>query len=200
MKFDKIDIRVEKLGIVELFSYDGYILGFRDWGYSNAIFLFPIVINNENTNMIDLYFHFIETACSYNGYDYSSYYGAHVENHKGLHLNLSEVEVCDLIQSAPNRDVYIEPKNCFDFELIISSLMAEVVSADKDFVHSFSKNDKDKSVTLFLRLDDNNHVKAKIDRFKQCTLTFNSTTKKMDDVVNIFEHFLEMFDKNLNTK
>lgn len=200
MKFDKIDIRVEKLGIVELFSYDGYILGFRDWGYSNAIFLFPIVINNENTNMIDLYFHFIETACSYNGYDYSSYYSAHVENRKGLHLNLGEVEVCDLIQSAPNYDVYIEPKNCFDFELIISSLMAEVVSADKDFVCSSSTNDKDKSVTLFLRLDDDNHIEVKIDRFNKYLFTSDSTTKRMDDVVEIFKHFFKMLDKNLNIK
>lgn len=200
MKFDKVDISVERLGIVELFSYDGYILGFRDLGYSNSIFLFPIVINNKNTDMLDLYFHFILTACGYNDYDYTSYYSAHVENRKGFHLNLSEVDIVNLIQSAPDRDVYIEPKNCFNFEVLISSLMAEVVSADKDFVSFFSKNDEDKSITYFLRLDEDNCIEVQIGCLNKYLFTANSTTKKMDDVINIFKHFFEMLDKNLNIK
>ena len=48
MKLDKFNINIEKIGDIEIFSHNGYILGFRDRKDTNSILFAPIVIDKNN--------------------------------------------------------------------------------------------------------------------------------------------------------
>lgn len=198
MKFNKVDISVETLGSIELFSYDGYILGFKNWDVSDSIFFCPIVINMENFNVLNVYFDFASMCSVYNGGDYIPNYNVYLKDDDKSYLNLNPGEIDDLIESMPDRDLYIEPEYSFDFTDVIVDLMSEIVSLDKDFV--FLSFEDDKYATEILFLDEDNFIKIQIDPFDQYTFTFKDIIGQIDDVVNIFKHFFEMLDKNLNIK
>lgn len=57
MQLDKMSIDIEKIGNMEIFSHNGYILGFRDKKYSDSISFFPIngiiSINNINSSFMN---------------------------------------------------------------------------------------------------------------------------------------------------
>lgn len=198
MKFNKVDISVETLGSIELFSYDGYILGFKNWDVSDSIFFCPIVINSENVNVLDIYCDFASMCSVYNGGDYIPNYNVYLKDNDKSYLNLNPGEIDDLIESMPDRDLYIEPEYSFDFTDVIVDLMSEIVSLNKNFV--FLSFEDDKYATEILFLDEDNFIKIQIDPFDQYTFTFKDIIGQIDDVVNIFKHFFEMLDKNLNVK
>ena len=198
MKFNKVDISVETLGSIELFSYDGYILGFKNWDVSDSIFFCPIVINSENVNVLDVYCDFASMCSVYNGGDYIPNYNVYLKDDDKSYLNLNPGEIDDLIESMPDRDLYIEPEYSFDFTDVIVDLMSEIVSLNKNFV--FLSFEDDKYATEILFLDEDNFIKIQIDPFDQYTFTFKDIIGQIDDVVNIFKHFFEMLDKNLNVK
>lgn len=50
MKLDKFNINIEKIGDIEIFSHNGYMLGFRDRKDENSISFAPIVINKKDYN------------------------------------------------------------------------------------------------------------------------------------------------------
>ena len=198
MKFNKFDISVETLGSIELFSYDGYILGFENWDVSDSIFFCPIVINSENIDVLDVYFDFASMCSVYNGNGYIPNYNVYLKDDNKSYLNLNPGEIDDLIESMPDRDLYIEPEYSFDLIDIIVDLMSEIVSLNKNFV--FLSFEDDKYATEILFLDEDNFIKIQIDPFDQYTFTFKDIIGQIDDVVNIFKHFFEMLDKNLNIK
>lgn len=198
MKFNKFDISVETLGNIELFSYDGYILGFRNWDGSDSIFFCPIVINSENVNVLDVYFDFAGMCSVYNGDGYIPNYNVYLKDDNKSYSHLNPGEVDDLIESISDYNLYIEPEYSFDLTDVIVDLMSEIVSLDKYFV-SLSCVD-DEYATEILFLDENNHIRIEIGSFDEYAFRFNSITGKMYDVVEIFKHFFEMLDKNLNKK
>lgn len=198
MKFNKFDISVETLGSIELFSYDGYILGFKNWDVSDSIFFCPIVINSENIDVLDVYFDFASMCSVYNGNGYIPNYNVYLKDDNKSYLNLNPGEIDDLIESMPDRDLYIEPEYSFDLTDVIVDLISEIVSLNKNFV--FLSFEDDKYATEILFLDEDNFIKIQIDPFNQYTFTFKDIIGQIDDVVNIFKHFFEMLDKNLNRK
>lgn len=192
MKFDKIDITVEKLGDITIFSYDGYILGFRDWNSSEYISFCPITVNNENIDILDVYLEFIDTCCANNSDGiYPSDYRVCFNYYLKDYYDLCSSEVIDLIKSMPDDNAYVELGDSFILGEYVFALMRQVSCLDKDISFDFSNN-------LVLSLDEDNYIEVQIDCCNQHSFISNSTTKRMDDVVNVFKHFFEMLDKNLN--
>lgn len=74
MKLDKFNINIEKIGDIEIFSHNGYILGFRDRKDTNSILFAPIVIDKNNEKNLELYFDFIDMAWAYSYHDYGPSY------------------------------------------------------------------------------------------------------------------------------
>lgn len=204
MKFDKINIIVEKLGDITIFSYDGYILGFSDWNSSEYISFCPITVNSENIDILDVYLEFIDTCCA-NSLDglYPSNYRTYPSDYRVCFNHycknydcLCSSEVTDLMKLMPDDDVYVEFGYSFILGEFVFSLIRQVSWLDKDISYDFFDNSK--YITYVLRLDEDNYVKVQIGCFDRYSFTFNSTTEKMDDVVNIFKHFFEMLDKNFS--
>lgn len=206
LKFNKFDVTVERLGGIEIFSYDGYILGFRDLSESGVVSFCPIIINNENMDTLDSYFEFVDTFYAYNGNDYISNYNVYVKDYNKTYGNLSEVEIIDLISDnfedsiwgEPLCDIYIEPQNSFKLIDVIHCLVSHILYLNEDFVFSSSEGGGCSTESLALSKDD--YIEITVNYFEQYAFTFNSTTEEMDDVVSIFKHFFEMLDKNLNRK
>lgn len=198
MKFNKFDVTVERLGGIEIFSYDGYILGFRDWNNSEFISFCPITVNSENIDVLDVYFEFIDDCCANNADGtYPSNYRTYPTNYRIVfdhyckdYDDLCSSEVIDLMKLMPDDNAYVEIKDSFRLSEHLSSLVSQVLRLDKDFSYNCSHNS--------LCLDEDNYIKIQINCFDQYSFIFNSTTEKMDDVVEIFKHFFEMLDKNLN--
>lgn len=161
-------------------------------------FFCPIVINSENVNVLDVYCDFASMCSVYNGDNYIPNYNVYLKDDDKSYLNLNPGEIDDLIESMPDRDLYIEPEYSFDFTDVIVDLMSEIVSLDKDFV--FLSFEDDKYATEILFLDEDNFIKIQIDSFNQYTFTFKDIVGQIDYIVNIFKHFFEMLDKNLNRK
>lgn len=201
MKFDEINIVVEKLGDITIFSYDGYILGFKDWNSSEYISFCPITVNSENIDILDVYLEFIDTCCA-NSLDglYPSNYRTYPSDYRVCfnhylkdYYDLCSSEVIDLIKSMPDDNAYVELGDSFILGEHVFALMRQVSCLDKDISFDFSNN-------LVLSLDEDNYIEVQIDCCNQYSFISNSTTKRMDDVVGIFKHFFEMLDKNLNVK
>lgn len=204
MKFDKINIIVEKLGYIEIFSYDGYILGFRDRNNSEFISFCPITVNSENIDVLDVYFEFIDDCCANNADGiYPSNYRTYPTNYRIVfdryckdYDDLCSSEVIDLMKLMPDDNAYVEIEDSFILGEYVFSLIRQVSWLDKDISYDFFDNSK--YITYVLRLDEDNYIEVQIGCFDQYSFTFNSTTEKMDDVVEIFKHFFEMLDKNFS--
>ena len=201
LKFDKINIIVEKLGYIEIFSYDGYILGFRDRNNSEFISFCPITVNSENIDVLDVYFEFIDDCCANNADGiYPSNYRTYPTNYRIVfdryckdYDDLCSSEVIDLMKLMPDDNAYVEIEDSFRLSEHVFALMRQVSCLDKDISFDFSNN-------LVLSLDEDNYIDVQIDCCNQHSFISNSTTEEMDDVVSIFKHFFEMLDKNLNRK
>ena len=158
MKFNKFDVTVEKLGGIEIFSYDGYILGFRDWNSSEFISFCPITVNSENIDILDVYLEFIDTCCANNDDGvYPSNYRAYFDYYNKDYDDLCSSEVVDLMKLMPNVDVYVELKDSFRLSEHLSSLVSQVLRLDKDFSYDCSHNS--------LCLDEDNYIKIQINCF-----------------------------------
>ena len=203
MKFDKIDLTVEKLESVEIFSYDGYILGFRDYHQSNSVSFYPMVFNSERKNILEVYFDFMKAfhVCGDDNRDFHYRFCLDYHDNEHDHFRTSAfIYTPDLIS---NCNSYIESEGSFKLGGDISSLMIQFLFLDKNFTYSYSYNGfsfYDTSITRSLCLDEDNYIKITTNSSNKYSFIFNSTTEEMDDVVSIFKHFFEMLDKNLNRK
>lgn len=197
MKLDKTNINLEKIGNIEIFSCDGYILGFRDKKYSDCISLFPIVINTDNYEQktLEMYFDFIDILWTYSDYDYFPNYDVYFKKYNKVYRDRSKYDIKELVGLSLDCDVCVIPEYSFELVVLINNFMEEFSQKDDRFTKDLTQDNKVTTITLFL--DDDNYIKISVNYFEQYFMAYNSTSSEMDDIVKIFEYIFKMLDKNL---
>lgn len=200
MQLDKFSLNIEKIGNISIFSYNDYILGFKDNEFLDDVSFFPIVINLKHDNKKDLevYFNFISVMLAYSNYDSLPNYNIYLKEYNKGYNNCNEYDIMELIKLSSNCDVCITPERTSNLIEIVESLMNTFSEKDDKLVTNFIE--KDNVATRILSLDDDNYIQIGINRLEQHFLSYHSTTDEIDDIVKIFEHIFEMLDKNLKQK
>lgn len=204
MELKKFSIDVEKLGNIEIFSYDGYILGYKR-RFSYEISFFPIVINKDSLNedFLHFYLNFNEILNSYNGEEYDPEYNVYFKNYDKLYENCNRYGVEELLDLSSNTgidtNVTIRPEYSIDTNDLFHDLLKENSLIDERF-NLESKYDEERKVTNnFLSIDNSNYVKVSVDYFENVSMNYNyiSYEKEIKEVVEMLEHIFGMLDKNL---
>lgn len=200
MELKKFSIDVEKLGNIKIFSYDGYILGYKR-RFSYGISFSPIVINKDNLNkdFLCLYLNFNEILNSYNGKEYDPEYNVYFKNYDKLYENCNRYGVEELLDLSSDAEVSIRPEYSINTNDLFHDLLKEISLIDKRF-NLESKYDEERKVTNnFLSIDNSNYVEVSVDYFENISMTHNyiSYEKEIKEVMEILNHILEMLDKNL---
>lgn len=197
MQLDKMSIDIEKIGNMEIFSHNGYILGFRDKKYSDSISFFPIVTNKEEYNRKDfeMYLDFIDMVWTYSNYEYDPNYNIYFKEYNKVYNVRNKYDVRELIELSSNCNICITPEYCFELIDLIDNLMDEFSSKDESITVNSTQGNK--IITKTLELDDDNYIQIRVNYFEQYFMSYHSTSGKIDDIVKIFEHVFKMLDKNL---
>lgn len=200
MQLDKFSLNIEKIGNISIFSYNDYILGFKDNEFLDDVSFFPIVINLKHDNKKDLevYFNFISVMLAYSNYDSLPNYNIYLKEYNKGYNNCNEYDIMELIKLSSNCDVCITPERTSELIEIVESMMNVFSSKDNRFV--INSIEEDNVITKMLSLDDDNYVKIGINRLGQHFMSYHSTTDEIDDIVKIFEHIFTMLDRNLKQK
>lgn len=196
MNLDKIDINIDKLGDLEVFSYNGYMLGFRDRKDTNSISFASIVIDKKYFTEKDLcvYFDFIDMAWAYSYYDYEPSYDIYFKEYNKVYNNCDRYDVIELMKIAPCNNVCITPDNSLKIINLVDSLINEFSLENKTLIVNFDEDKKRTIKTLSLNEDD--YVRIIIDYFEQYFISYNGTSKEIKDIVKTFKCFFKMLNKN----
>lgn len=198
MKLNKISIDIEKIGNVEIYSYNGYILGFRNKKYSDCMSFFPIVINTKDYDkkLLEVYFDFIDAGWNYSDYDYYPNYDIYFKEYNKVYKDRSKYDIMELIELSSGCNICIIPEYSFELLELIRSLMNEIALKNKEFTIDSVQGHKTTTKRLFL--DDDNYIKISINYFEQHTMSYHNTLDEMNDIIKIFKHIFKMLDKNVN--
>lgn len=200
MKLNKFSIDIEKLGNAEIFSYDGYILGYKR-GSSHEVSFFPIVINKDNLNkdFLNIYLNFNEILNSYNGKEYDLEYKVYFKTYDKLYDYCDKYSVEELLDLSSNTDVSIMPDYSIKIKDLVYDLLKEISLMDEKFTLESEYDKERKVVNNFLSIDNCNYIEVSVDYFEDVSIACNymSYEKEIGEVVEILEHILEMLDKNL---
>lgn len=156
-----------------------------------------------NETDLEVYLGFINMGWAYNNYNgpvqydvflkkfnqgYKRYYDGRIGKYNKQLIELStNCNVC----ITPIPDSY--PKYCELIDLI-DGLMREFSSKDENL--AVMSTDKDNIKVKTLVLDDDNYIQIRVDCFEQHSMSYQSTSDKMSNIVKIFEHVFKMLDKN----
>lgn len=209
MKLDKFSIDIEKIGEAEVFSYNGFILGYRGKRFNREIFFFPIVINEnilrENKNLLNTYLDFIDMANHYNEEQYSPIYDIYFKAYDKIYEDRTRYEIVELLDLSSNTgintDITIFPKDSGRIHHLAEELLIEISSLDKRFNFKSVCYDKTKTFSKSLFINKHDYVKISIDLFGNWSIShFNSCNKEektIKEIAGIINHVLKMLDKNL---
>lgn len=204
MKLEKFSIDIEKIGNVEIFSYDGFILGYRNKTYTNSISYFPIVINKDkpDVNFLNIYLNFVDEATQYSCGDdyYPPGYDVFFKEYNKVYKDRSRHDIVDLLNLSINAtDVAIIPEESVEMGDFIRDLLKEISLLDDKFDFG-SHHDENKRVFInFLSIYSVDYVEVQIDYFENLSVNYNyvSYEKEIKEIIKILNHILEMLDKNL---
>lgn len=200
MKLDKFSIDIEKLRNIKIFSYDGYILGYRNKISSYRVSFFPILINKDDLDFLNVYFNFIDEATRYSDGDnyYAPSYDVYFKNYNKVYKDCSRYDIMDLLELS-DTDIVIIPEESIEVESFVHDLLTEIHLLDEKFILESSYNENKKVSTKMLLIDNSNYIEASIDYFENVSINYNyiSYEKEIKEIVEILEHILKMLDKNL---
>lgn len=203
MQLEEINIKIEKLGNVEIFSYDGFILACTDKGYSNEIYFFPLSVNKDilekNKNLLTTYLDFIRSMHKCLGYTHSPKYDLEIKETNKNYEYCIEFELIEKISNLPSDlNITIEPELSISIRDFAYMILKEIPLLDKNFHLNSFYEDSEKLTMNTLFIDIENRVIVCIYPFDNWSVSFISKDyeKDINDVVNILKHFLEMYDKN----
>lgn len=209
MKLDKFSIDIEKIGNVEIYSYNSFIFGYRNTKHEDEMFFFPIVVNEnllkENKNLLDAYLDFIDIANCYNEREYDPIYDMCFKAYDKVYEDRNRYEVVDLLSLSFNTwistDITITPNFSINTNYLVKDLLKEISSLDKRFDFEPVYYDETKTVTIFLFIDKYDCAEISIDLFGNWSISYlnthNEEEKAIKEIVGILEHILGMLNKNL---
>ena len=200
MELKKFSIDIEKLRNIKIFSCDSYILGYRDKIFSYRVSFFPILINKDNLDFLNVYFNFIDEATWYSdgGNYYPPSYDVYFKNYNKVYKDCSRYDIMDLLELS-DTDIVIIPEESIEVGTFIHDLLKEISILDDKFsLESFYDEDK-KVLTKILSIDNSNYVEVSVDYFENVSMNYNYIfyEKEIKEAVEILEHILAMYDKNL---
>ena len=201
MKLEKFSIDIEKIGNVEIFSCDGYILGYRNKTYTDSISYFPIVINKDkpDVSFLNIYLNFVDETTQYShGDDYYPIFSVFFKEYNKFYKDCSRYDIMDLLELS-DTDIVIIPEESIEVESFVHGLLTEIHLLDEKFILESSYDENKKVSTKMLLIDNSNYIEASIDYFENVSINYNyiSYEKEIKEVVEILEHILKMLDKNL---
>lgn len=197
MQLDKFNINIEKIGDIEIFSHNGYMLGFSDRKDTNSISFAPFVINTKDYNEknLDFCFDFIDMAWAYSYYDYYPSYAIYFKEYNKVYNNRDRYDIMELMELSSGGDVCITPEYSLKMADLVVRLINECSSKDKSLIVNTTYDNKTTINTI--SIDEDNYVRIVVDYFEQYFMSYHSTSDKIDDMVRIFEHVFKMLDKSL---
>lgn len=207
MKLEKISIDIEKLGKVEIFSYGGYILGYRNKTYTDSISYFPIVINKDkpDVSFLNIYLNFVDEATQYSRGDdyYPPRYDVYFKEYNKIYKDRSRHDIVDLLNlSLDTTDVAIIPEETVEMGDFVRDLLKEISLLDDkiDFGYSYDENKKVFINSLSIYSVD--YIEVEIDYFENLSVNYNYVIYEKDikEIMKILNHMLEMLDKNLGSR
>lgn len=138
MQLEEINIKIEKLGNVEIYSYNGFILACTDKGYSDIIYFFPLYINKDilekNENLLTTYLNFVNSIYQYSGYIYSPKYNIEVKENNETYRNYNRFKVIEKISNlSPDLNIIIEPELSINLKDFAYMVLKEIPLLDKKF-------------------------------------------------------------------
>ena len=204
MQLEEINIKIEKLGNVEIFSYNGFILACKDKGYSDVTYFFPLLVNKDilekNEKLFSIYLDFIRSMHECLGYTHSPKYDLEIKEINKTYEYCNEFELIEQISNlSPDLNIIIEPKisiNLKDFAYIV---LKEIPLLDKKFTLNYIYDPYEKLAMNTLSIDTDNCISIPIYHSHNWGASFTCIDyeKNIKDVVNILKHLFEMYDKNL---
>lgn len=203
MKLEEINIKIEKLGNIKIFSYNGFILACTDKGYSEDIYFFPLSINKDilekNENLLTTYLNFIHSIRKCLGYTHSPKYDLEVKETNKTYEYCNKFELIEKISNLPSDlNMTIEPELSISLKDFTYMILKEIPVLDTKFNLNYYYDTGEKLTMNTLSIDIDNYISIPIDHLDCWTISFTYTEyeKNIKGVVNILKHFLEMYDKN----
>lgn len=203
MKLEEINIKIEKLGNIIIYSYNGFILACTDKGYSDIIYFFPLSVNKDilekNKNLLTTYLDFIRSMRKCLGYTHSPKYDLEIKETNKTYEYCIEFELIEKISNLPsNLNITIEPELSISLKDFAYMILKEIPLLDKKFNLDYYYDTGEKLTMNTLSIDIDNYISIPIDHLNywKISVTHTEYEKDIKDVVNILKHFLEMYDKN----
>lgn len=204
MKLEEINIKIEKLGNVQIFSYNGFILACTDKGYSDIIYFFPLLVNKDilekNENLLTTYLDFVDVINGHLRYTYSPKYDLEIKENNKNYQYCNRFQLVEIVSNiSSNVNMIIKPEFSIKFKDFAYMVLKETSLLDKKFTLNSVDDVSEKLTINTLSIDINNYITVSIDRLDNWGISFICLDyeKEIKDIVNILKHLFEMHDKNL---
>lgn len=204
MQLEEINIKIEKLGNVEIYSYNGFILACTDKGYSDIIYFFPLSINKnileKNENLLTTYLNFIHSMRKCLGYTHSPKYDLKVKETNKTYEYCNRFEIFSIISNlSSDLNMIIEPEISINLKDFVYMVLKEIPLLDKKFTLNSIYDVSEKLTINTLSIDTDNCISIPIYPLDNWSVSFISKDYEKDikDIVNILKRLFEMYDKNL---
>ena len=204
MKLEEINIKIEKLGNVEIFSYNGFILACTNKGYSDIIYFFPLLVNKDilekKENLLTTYLDFIDVINGYLRYTYSPKYDLEIKENNKNYQYCNRFQLVEIISNiSSNVNMIIKPEFSINFKDFAYMVLKETSLLDKKITLNSVDDVSEKLTINTLSIDINNYITVSIDRLDNWGISFICLDyeKEIKDIVNILKHIFEMHDKSL---
>lgn len=204
MQLEEINIKIEKLGNVEIFSYNSFILACKDKRCSDVTYFFPLLVNKDilekNEKLLSIYLDFIRSIHKCLGYTHNPKYDLEIKETNKTYEYCNEFELIEKISNLPSDlNMIIKPGVSINIRNFAYMVLKEIPLLDKNFHLNSFYEDSEKLTMNTLFIDIENHVTVCIYPFDNWSVSFICAEyeKEIKDVVNMLKHLFEMYDKNL---
>lgn len=204
MKLEEINIKIEKLGNIIIYSYNSFILACTDKGYSDIIYFFPLYINKDilekNKNLLTTYLNFIHSMHKCLGYAHSPKYDLEIKKTNKTYEYCNRFELIEKISNLPSDlNMIIEPEQSINLKDFAYMVLKEIPLLDKKFNFNYIYDPYEKLAMNTLSIDTDNCISIPIYHLNNwgVSFTYIDYEKEIKDIVNMLKHLFEMYDKNL---
>lgn len=204
MQLKEINIKIENLGNVEIFSYNDFILACRDKRDLSAIYFFPLLVNKEilgkNENLLTTYLDFIDLMHKPIGYSHTPKYDIEIKENNNFYTYCNEFQLIEIISNLPSDlNAIIKPESSIKLKDFAYMVLKEISLLDEKFNLNSYYDAGEKLAINTLSIDIDNYISICINRLDDWSISFTCIDYKKDikDIVDILKHLFEMCDKNL---